>query len=470
MTASVVANWRACDFEAIPLFSRSEAAAWNVLRRAFSPAAGWQTWIAEGLAAFFEANAGYEIGIRQKHTIDSHQPECAFVFEASELSLGRDENCEIRLTPRSVGNRHARIFAQAGKFYIEDLGSALGTFLNESRLEPNTPARISSGDQFAIFPYSFRIEIAERWSPDAQMNVYAGPVCVQSFPGTTSTDCVTFELQVHPAGAALYLEMSRAFLERMSQRLLAPLCPGVKSRLGLTTADTGFFELLIASVLERINRDLRFPLQVELMPAGPAPQRSIAFSFAVGIAGLTGWFRLLMSEQDSELLGRTVVADTHSALPCVAWAFPLSAGYVDLTSTEIGSIEPGDIVLLTRETALLFPNAPDRGWRVRSEESNISQAVIDKYFERGCLGSGKEELAATGPDLTGLPVRLHAIVGEKEITLSEASQLVAGAILELEGAKSDPIRIALNGKIAGTGELVEVDGRFGVRILSWRAP
>jgi type III secretion protein Q len=67
-------------------------------------------------------------------------------------------------------------------------------------------------------------------------------------------------------------------------------------------------------------------------------------------------------------------------------------------------------------------------------------------------------------------VRIHAIVGEKEMTLSEAQGLVPGTILELDRTGPDPVRIALNGKIAGQGELVEVDGRLGVRILAWRAP
>jgi type III secretion protein Q len=88
------------------------------------------------------------------------------------------------------------------------------------------------------------------------------------------------------------------------------------------------------------------------------------------------------------------------------------------------------------------------------------------------MESGPESSPNGGaaPDLTGLPVRMHAIIGEKEITLGEANLMVAGAIVELEGAKSDPVRIALNGKIAGYGELVEVGGKLGLRILSWKAP
>jgi flagellar motor switch/type III secretory pathway protein FliN len=78
--------------------------------------------------------------------------------------------------------------------------------------------------------------------------------------------------------------------------------------------------------------------------------------------------------------------------------------------------------------------------------------------------------AGAAPDLTGLPVRMHAIIGEKQMTLAEANLMVAGTIVELDETKSDPVRIALNGKIAGLGELVEVGGKLGVRIVSWRVP
>ena len=78
--------------------------------------------------------------------------------------------------------------------------------------------------------------------------------------------------------------------------------------------------------------------------------------------------------------------------------------------------------------------------------------------------------AGASPDFAGLNVLMHAIIGEKQMTLAEAHMMVAGAIVELDGAKSDPVRIALNGRIAGLGELVEVAGQLGIRILSWKAP
>jgi type III secretion system YscQ/HrcQ family protein len=446
----------------------------------FSAEVGWQTWITEGLADLFESSAGFEIRLRQKHTIDPHQAEVTFTSDAGEIALGRDETCDVRLAPRSVGNRHTRIFTKSGRCYIEDLGSALGTFLNESRLAANQPAPIVTGDRFAIFPYTFTIEVTERWARGVPVEVNAGRVTpVRSFHALSATNRAAFAVQVHPFGAVFLLEASGAFLEKLSSRLLAPLCVGAAERLGLTPADTGFFELLTAGVLERINCDLPFPLQAALATVGSLPvfrsgERGLAFSFALRISDLTGTFRLLMTEDAAQLLAGSPVSQARVAMPEISWTFPLSAGYAELTVAEVALIEPADVVLLTRETAILFPNAHGRGWRLMPS-GNLSQASIDKYFERGRLSESDSEVKAAAesgatPDLAGLPIRMHAIIGEKEMTLAEANLLAPGAIVELDRTKSDPVRIALNGKIAGAGELVEVDGQLGVRILAWRAP
>ena len=72
------------------------------------------------------------------------------------------------------------------------------------------------------------------------------------------------------------------------------------------------------------------------------------------------------------------------------------------------------------------------------------------------------------PDLSQLPIRIHVILAEKEMTLSEASGLTRGAIVDLDCEKTGIVSLAVNGKVLGQGQLVDVEGRLGVRILSWR--
>ncbi|WP_408890648.1 FHA domain-containing protein [Myxococcus faecalis] len=54
-----------------------------------------------------------------------------------ELKLGRQQGCDILLTEGGVSRTHARVFTEAGTVFIEDLGSANGTFVNgEAIAEP----------------------------------------------------------------------------------------------------------------------------------------------------------------------------------------------------------------------------------------------------------------------------------------------------------------------------------------------
>ena len=71
------------------------------------------------------------------------------------------------------------------------------------------------------------------------------------------------------------------------------------------------------------------------------------------------------------------------------------------------------------------------------------------------------------PDLGQLPVLLHVVVGEKELSLAEANSLVPGSIIELGTREGEPVDLAINGSCVGKGELVNVDGRLGVKIIRW---
>jgi len=50
-----------------------------------------------------------------------------------------------------VSRKHARIFFKDGKYFIEDLGSVNGTFINKGpRLAPGMPQELKSGDEIVM--------------------------------------------------------------------------------------------------------------------------------------------------------------------------------------------------------------------------------------------------------------------------------------------------------------------------------
>lgn len=110
--------------------------------------------------------------------VDSDASNAQFpVPSESELLIGRlDPNRGIRpevdlsrYDPAArVSRKHARISVRGGQFFIEDLGSANGTFINgRIRLKPQELHPLQSGDVIKIGQTTLQFQIAELSPEDA---------------------------------------------------------------------------------------------------------------------------------------------------------------------------------------------------------------------------------------------------------------------------------------------------------------
>ncbi|HYY80004.1 MAG TPA: FHA domain-containing protein [Actinomycetes bacterium] len=61
------------------------------------------------------------------------------------LTVGRAATCDLVLRDTYVSNVHARIFNRDGGWWLEDLGSTNGTYVNRSRVA--VPTEIGPGDE-----------------------------------------------------------------------------------------------------------------------------------------------------------------------------------------------------------------------------------------------------------------------------------------------------------------------------------
>lgn len=72
--------------------------------------------------------------------------------------------------------------------------------------------------------------------------------------------------------------------------------------------------------------------------------------------------------------------------------------------------------------------------------------------------------------LAHIPMRLSVEVGATSMTLAELIALKQDAVVELDRQTDDPLDILVNGTLIARGEIVTVDGRYGVRISEIVAP
>jgi pSer/pThr/pTyr-binding forkhead associated (FHA) protein len=65
-----------------------------------------------------------------------------------QLQIGRAEACQVRLSDSYASQFHARVFRRDGSWFVEDLGSTNGTYLNQRRV--TAPAELRAGDRVKI--------------------------------------------------------------------------------------------------------------------------------------------------------------------------------------------------------------------------------------------------------------------------------------------------------------------------------
>jgi pSer/pThr/pTyr-binding forkhead associated (FHA) protein len=78
-------------------------------------------------------------------------------FTTSEVNLGRDAACDFMVSDETISAFHARLSFHHNQWWLEDLQSTNGTFLNEERLY--TPTVVMSGDELKLGTISLSITI-----------------------------------------------------------------------------------------------------------------------------------------------------------------------------------------------------------------------------------------------------------------------------------------------------------------------
>lgn len=83
------------------------------------------------------------------HLVVLSGPELGKSFELGNepVELGRDPSCALALTSEGVSRKHARVQMIFALYFVSDLGSTNGTFVND---QPASMAQLKDGDQIRL--------------------------------------------------------------------------------------------------------------------------------------------------------------------------------------------------------------------------------------------------------------------------------------------------------------------------------
>lgn len=84
-------------------------------------------------------------------------PDDTIVVGSQGLRIGRSNDNNLPLNHREISRQHLRIIWREDKYYVEDLNSSNGVFLNDERIESRDPRELKVGDTIRFGPFVMRL-------------------------------------------------------------------------------------------------------------------------------------------------------------------------------------------------------------------------------------------------------------------------------------------------------------------------
>ncbi|RAN49099.1 hypothetical protein RB25_07480 [Herbaspirillum rubrisubalbicans] len=190
------------------------------------------------------------------------------------------------------------------------------------------------------------------------------------------------------------------------------------------------------------------------------------------------WLRLL---EDCDVTALRAPEDDFLEIP---WYQPVVLGWHRLGESACASLAAGDIILPSRpafeRSGMGRFNLAGRHWRVRylapgqlqliSSESGLDMESVEDLDHGAAPDSPAEtrgqDDAASAP-LEELSLTLAFELGRIALPLGTLRSLAPQSILALQSGDPGNIGIFCAGRRVGQGEVVDVEGALGIRIVHW---
>lgn len=89
------------------------------------------------------------------------------------------------------------------------------------------------------------------------------------------------------------------------------------------------------------------------------------------------------------------------------------------------------------------------------------RSVEFQHIEGGAAAAGSPSSIEL---LKDVPLEVHAVLGKSRRLVKDILRLTVGSVVELDKEAGEPVDILVNNKIIARGEVVDIDGSYGVRI------
>lgn len=145
----------------------------------------------------------------------------------------------------------------------------------------------------------------------------------------------------------------------------------------------------------------------------------------------------------------------------------LEISRVVFSMQEINQLQPSDLILLEDthfEAEGLLRLCLDSGYYCEATLNQMKPSTLTINTEWMPMTDNEQKQSIE--HISQIPVQLSFDVGEKTLSFNEVRQLRPGYVLELGKSLPEIIQIRSQHRLIGTGELVEINGRVGVRILN----
>lgn len=121
----------------------------------------------------------------------------------------------------------------------------------------------------------------------------------------------------------------------------------------------------------------------------------------------------------------------------------------------------GDDELEEGETDVNIPDVPDddAGDPPPTTRAGGAKAPTEPPTAHAALG--EKALGMTAD----IPIQVVAVLGKKSMTLQDLLQLELGQLIDLGQPVSTSVDLVANGKLVAKGDLIDIDGQLGVKII-----